>query len=247
MQAYRCHLWLRAALRHPRLRSRGARGQPSLSSLDEAAGEQKYPLTLVFCEDCKHIQIKEIVDPSLLFTNYAWETGVGTSILAYCRDFAETVAANAHVPRDGFVVDGLKRTLVALVMPPLKNYLPFFFLVLYSRWRNRTWKLSREQGKALLIGTVMVVSFTCLMSIWTSIDSWFYQHIPVPFGWALIFAALWVPKDCEKDPVHLGLLGLSYAFLALLTLNGSRNMTDTHRKRKQWREWLAPSRKELLG
>ena len=105
MQAYRCRIC--GSERHSVILDYGrvALAGSLLSSLDEAAGEQKYPLTLVFCEDCKHIQIKEIVDPSLLFTNYAWETGVGTSILAYCRDFAETVAANAHVPRDGFVVE----------------------------------------------------------------------------------------------------------------------------------------------
>ena len=55
-----------------------------LSSLEEAENEERYPLTLVFCEDCKHVQIREILDPSILFSNYAWETGVGTSIMKYC-------------------------------------------------------------------------------------------------------------------------------------------------------------------
>src|SRR6185436_4116021 len=76
-----------------------------LSSLDEARTEEKYPLSLVFCEDCRHVQIREIVDPSLLFANYAWETGVSSSIAAYCRGFAAGVIERARVPEGGFVVE----------------------------------------------------------------------------------------------------------------------------------------------
>lgn len=42
--------------------------------------EKKYPLQLCVCEDCKHVQINEIVDPAILFENYPWETGITKSI-----------------------------------------------------------------------------------------------------------------------------------------------------------------------
>ena len=38
--------------------------------------EKKFPLTLNFCQNCSHVQIKEILEPNILFKNYAWETGV---------------------------------------------------------------------------------------------------------------------------------------------------------------------------
>jgi len=75
------------------------------SSVEEAKKEKKYPLSLVFCRNCSHIQIREILDPSILFTEYAWETGVGTSILKYCREFAEHVSKRAGLPENGFVVE----------------------------------------------------------------------------------------------------------------------------------------------
>jgi SAM-dependent methyltransferase len=76
-----------------------------ISSLEDAALEQKYQLTLVLCEDCKHVQIREIVDPSLIFTNYPWETSVSSSIVAYCHEFATRVPQLANAPASGFVVE----------------------------------------------------------------------------------------------------------------------------------------------
>jgi SAM-dependent methyltransferase len=76
-----------------------------LSSLEEAKSEKTYPLTLVFCEDCKHVQIREILDPSLLFSDYAWETGVGTTIMKYCRQFVAEVVERTKLANDAFVVE----------------------------------------------------------------------------------------------------------------------------------------------
>jgi SAM-dependent methyltransferase len=44
--------------------------------------DQKFSLTLNYCTGCAHIQIKEFINPKILFTNYLWETGVSkTNIL----------------------------------------------------------------------------------------------------------------------------------------------------------------------
>lgn len=75
------------------------------ASPEEQKTEPTYPLSLVFCEDCKHVQIREIIDPSILFSNYVWETGVGTTIMTYCREFAAEVGARTGLPKDGFVVE----------------------------------------------------------------------------------------------------------------------------------------------
>lgn len=40
---------------------------------------KKYNLSLNYCEDCKHVQIKEIINRDLLFKNYLWETGISKS------------------------------------------------------------------------------------------------------------------------------------------------------------------------
>lgn len=64
-----------------------------LPSAEAIAAEQRYPLTLVLCHKCLHVQIKEVLDPALLFLDYVWETGIPASIKRYCADFADSVLA----------------------------------------------------------------------------------------------------------------------------------------------------------
>lgn len=62
-----------------------------LTSAAEIAKEQRYQLTLVLCQKCLHLQIKEVLDPKLLFSEYVWETGIPASIKRYCQEFADAV------------------------------------------------------------------------------------------------------------------------------------------------------------
>ena len=105
MQAYKCRIC--SSERHSVILDYGpvALAGGLLASLEGAKTEQKYQLTLVFCEDCRHVQIKEIVDPSLLFVNYAWETGVSTTVHKYCEEFAAHVTEKCQTPKDGFVIE----------------------------------------------------------------------------------------------------------------------------------------------
>ncbi len=76
-----------------------------LSSLEAARHERKYQLTLVFCQECSHLQIKEILDPTMLFGSYGFETGVTASMTAYCQAFAERAAGRGGLPAGSFVVE----------------------------------------------------------------------------------------------------------------------------------------------
>jgi novobiocin biosynthesis protein NovU/D-mycarose 3-C-methyltransferase len=62
-----------------------------LPPAEAAAHEPRYPLTLVLCQRCLHLQIREVLDPSLLFVDYVWETGIPASIKQYCRELADAV------------------------------------------------------------------------------------------------------------------------------------------------------------
>ena len=66
-----------------------------LPSPDAIGSEERYPLTLVLCQGCMHLQIKEILDPNLLFADYPWETGIPASIGKYCREFADAAMQRA--------------------------------------------------------------------------------------------------------------------------------------------------------
>ena len=44
---------------------------------DQIKNEKKYQLTLMVCVNCKHLQVKEKIDPKILFPkNYVWQTGI---------------------------------------------------------------------------------------------------------------------------------------------------------------------------
>ena len=64
-----------------------------LNSKNEIINEKKYPLKLCFCENCKHLQIDEIIPPELLFKNYVYETGVSKSILGFADDLCQKLLA----------------------------------------------------------------------------------------------------------------------------------------------------------
>ncbi len=61
---------------------------------DEAAvkTEKKFPLHLCICQECKQVQIKEIVNPSLLFEHYPWETGVSKSIIQFSQELYQKLS-----------------------------------------------------------------------------------------------------------------------------------------------------------
>ncbi len=47
---------------------------------------KKFKISLNYCEICKHVQIAERLNPSLLFRNYLWETGVSKSNIYLIND-----------------------------------------------------------------------------------------------------------------------------------------------------------------
>ena len=50
---------------------------------------KKYKISLNFCKKCKHVQIREILNPDLLFRNYLWETGVSKSNINLINDLSK--------------------------------------------------------------------------------------------------------------------------------------------------------------
>ena len=77
-----------------------------LRSAEEVADERRYPLTLVLCHQCLHLQILEVLDPALLFVDYVWETGIPASIRQYCREFADAALARlgGRIPASVFEI-----------------------------------------------------------------------------------------------------------------------------------------------
>lgn len=59
---------------------------------DPEADRTRHPLTLVQCDGCGMVQIKEIVPPAEMFTTYLWVSGTSATLREYARWFAGRLA-----------------------------------------------------------------------------------------------------------------------------------------------------------
>jgi len=87
--------------------------------------DARYPLTLVFCPRCALVQIKETVDPDVLFGTYLYFSSFSDTMLAHAREEASHLAARRGLSASSLVVeiasnDGyLLKNFVAMGIPVL--------------------------------------------------------------------------------------------------------------------------------
>jgi len=74
-----------------------------LDTEDDIVDEKSYPLHLMFCLDCRHVQISEILSPGLLFQDYVYETNTSDAITSYVTKFSQEIliryGSGHHLPR----------------------------------------------------------------------------------------------------------------------------------------------------
>ena len=58
---------------------------------DKQELENQYPLTVVKCNECGHVQLKETVDPKILFSNYSYASSDSPSLIKHFSEYASTV------------------------------------------------------------------------------------------------------------------------------------------------------------
>jgi 2-polyprenyl-3-methyl-5-hydroxy-6-metoxy-1,4-benzoquinol methylase len=51
--------------------------------------EQKFPLRLYLCKNCFHLQLRDIVDKTYLFSNYFYMTGVNKPMVKHFQDYSK--------------------------------------------------------------------------------------------------------------------------------------------------------------
>ncbi len=83
-----------------------ALGNNLQESADGARAADVYPLLLNRCSDCRHFQLADAVDPSLLYaTNYTYLSGIGPSFVRHFDAYADWVRAACDLPQSPFIVD----------------------------------------------------------------------------------------------------------------------------------------------
>ena len=64
---------------------------------DKQELENQYPLTVAKCDECGHIQLKETVDPKILFSNYTYASSDSPSLIGHFKEFASTVVNKLNI------------------------------------------------------------------------------------------------------------------------------------------------------
>jgi len=71
--------------------------------LDEP--EPRFPLDLFLCRSCGHLQLRDVVDPELLFRRYLYVSSTSPVFVEHFRKYAEDIITGYHVARDSMVIE----------------------------------------------------------------------------------------------------------------------------------------------
>lgn len=67
--------------------------------------QETFPLDLFFCTDCTHLQLLDIVDPTLLFEHYVYVSGTSPVFVDHFRRYAEDMILRAGLKPGDLVID----------------------------------------------------------------------------------------------------------------------------------------------
>lgn len=83
--------------------------QPHCNSFLRAKGlgedEPKWPLEMMFCPDCKLVQLSHAVDPDIMFRDYVYVSGTTKTLNEHFRLSAKKLVDKFNLPGDSLIVD----------------------------------------------------------------------------------------------------------------------------------------------
>lgn len=72
---------------------------------DPTIAQDRIPLTLLLCQACGHVQLREIVSPSRLFENYVYVSGTSASFVRHFKDYARECSGRFKPEEHDLIVD----------------------------------------------------------------------------------------------------------------------------------------------
>ncbi len=76
-----------------------------LRSPEQFASERRFPLEVYFCRTCTMVQLADVIDPEVLFSNYLYVTGTSDTIAAHNVGYARTVVELTAAGKSELVVE----------------------------------------------------------------------------------------------------------------------------------------------
>lgn len=78
----------------------------NLESTSEKAKEmERYPLQVMFCEECSLSQLSVVVDPEKLYSYYTYRSSINGGYVKHCREMAIQLKNKYNLTKDSFHID----------------------------------------------------------------------------------------------------------------------------------------------
>jgi SAM-dependent methyltransferase len=97
------------------------------ASKELARNAEKFPLEVVMCSNCKHVQLKHIVNPNRLFDNYVYKSGTSNFFVEHFEKLADYISESHPIQsyvlevgsNDGILLSSLeKRNIKSIGVEP---------------------------------------------------------------------------------------------------------------------------------
>jgi SAM-dependent methyltransferase len=76
-----------------------------VTAADLDKNEERFPLDVFFCKDCAHVQLLDVVDPSVLFKNYVYVSGTSPVFVKHFKDYAADMIQKFKLGKGAFVLE----------------------------------------------------------------------------------------------------------------------------------------------
>ncbi len=76
-----------------------------VTAAERGKPQDRFPLDVYFCQECAHVQLRDVVDPDRLFRNYVYVSGTSPVFVDHFRRYAEATAAFAGLKAGEQVIE----------------------------------------------------------------------------------------------------------------------------------------------
>ena len=75
------------------------------TSAQDAIDMVRFPMQVLFCQECALSQLSVVIDPGVLFTHYTYRSSINKGYVQHCRDMARSVKELLQIGSGDLVVD----------------------------------------------------------------------------------------------------------------------------------------------
>ena len=72
---------------------------------EEAIGMERFPMQVLFCQECSLSQLSVVIDPSALFSHYTYRSSINKGYVRHCREMARSVKESLRLEAGDLVID----------------------------------------------------------------------------------------------------------------------------------------------